>query len=407
MPRTNEPIHKMASGRYQLRYRDPTTGKTRKKNFDSHSEARVFYQSMSVAGRAGEWIPPERGAITFAKWVDEWWSTVVHLRPSTQSRYRGELDGHIIPTFGSMRLGRITPKDVRAWLAGMVADGTNAWTVRRRFAVLRKVLNDAVAMEMLAKSPCRGVQPPAEPSSDIVVLEPDEIRELADVMPEWCRSWVYVAAVLGLRWSEMLGLRRRDVDLMRRTVTVVQQSIEVQGKLLGFGPPKTAAGRRTVDVPAFMVPMLEDQLTRAQPGRDGLVFVNTVGCTPHASSFSSQSWRRARNAVGRPDLTWHHLRHTAAALAIAQGAHPKAIQERMGHSSIVVTLNVYGHLFPSLGAAVADGLDVAFTSAGASRRSPVVALEGRNLDATRTQKDAKSGSSTGDEGQPRSSEKAG
>jgi integrase len=102
----------------------------------------------------------------------------------------------------------------------------------------------------------------------------------------------------------------------------------------------------------------EEQLAeRAQPGVDGLVFVNTRGNSPHVSSFSSQTWRKARVAVGRPDLRWHHLRHTAVALAIAQGAHPKTIQERMGHASITVTLDRYGHLFPALGREVADDLD--------------------------------------------------
>ncbi len=109
-----------------------------------------------------------------------------------------------------------------------------------------------------------------------------------------------------------------------------------------------------MDLPAFLCTMLQEQLAeRAQPGVDGLVFVNT----PHASSFASQTWLKARLAVGRPDLRWHNLRHTAVALAIAQGAHPKSIQERMGHSSITVTLDRYGHLFPALGRQVADGLD--------------------------------------------------
>jgi integrase len=159
----------------------------------------------------------------------------------------------------------------------------------------------------------------------------------------------------------MLGVRRRDLDLLRRTVSVHQQIIEVNGRFLGFGEPKTAAGKRTVDLPGFLCTMLEEQLAeRAQPGVDGLVFVNTHGNPPHASSFASQTWRKARVAVGQPELRWHHLRHTAVALAIAQGAHPKTIQERMGHASITVTLDRYGHLFPALGRQVADGLDTVY-----------------------------------------------
>lgn len=235
-------------------------------------------------------------------------------------------------------------------------------------------------MELLAKSPCRGVTPPAEVDRDLAVLTAAEIAALAEAMHPWFRTWVYAAGYLGLRWGEMLGLRRRDVDPLCRTITVVQQSIEVDGKLLGFGPPKTAAGRRTIDVPGFLAGMLEGQLAeRAQPGPDGLVFVNTAGRTPHVSSFSSQSWKKARAVTGRPELRWHDLRHTAVALAIAQGAHPKAIQERMGHSSIQVTLDRYGHLFPSLGASIAEGLDAMFQAAAAEPApTPLGVLRGRN-----------------------------
>jgi integrase len=184
----------------------------------------------------------------------------------------------------------------------------------------------------------------------------------------------------GLRWSEMLGLQHSDIDLLRRTVTVRRQIIEVNGRFEGFGEPKTSAGRRTVDLPSFLCGMLETQLEeRAQPGPSGLVFVNTRGKSPPSSSFSSQSWAKARAAIGRPDLRWHDLRHTSVALAIANGAHPKAIQERMGHASITVTLDRYGHLFPSLGLQVAEGLDASYrASLGVqSNEATVTALGAR------------------------------
>jgi integrase len=246
----------------------------------------------------------------------------------------------------------------------MIAADVPASAVRRRFSVFRKIMGDAVTMEMIARTPCRGVTPPADTRSEIRVLEASEVAELAAAMPKWCRTWVWVAAYTGLRWSEMIGLRRRDIDPMRRTITVHRQIVEVGGKFEGFGEPKTAAGRRTIDVPAFLVNMLEVQMTeRAQPGPDGLVFVNTRGNPPHLSSFTSQTWKNARAKIGRSDLRWHDLRHTAVALAIANGAHPKAIQERMGHASITVTLDRYGHLFPSLGVDVADALDATYRTA--------------------------------------------
>ena len=164
-------------------------------------------------------------------------------------------------------------------------------------------------------------------------------------------------------------------------MTVRRQVVEVGSTFEGFGEPKTAAGRRTIDLPPFLCEILEDQLAeRAQPGKDGLVFTNTRGNTPHLSSFTSQTWKKARERIGRPDLRWHDLRHTAVALAIVNGAHPKAIQERMGHSSITVTLDRYGHLFPSLGVAVADGLEETCQAAvTAAQSSGATVSELRNV----------------------------
>ena len=113
------------------------------------------------------------------------------------------------------------------------------------------------------------------------MLTAEEVAELAGAMPEWCRSWVWVAAYSGLRWSEMIGPQRRDVDLLRRTMTVRRQIIEVGSRFEGFGEPKTAAGRRTIDLPPFLCDILEDQLAeRSQPGPKGLVFVNTRAIHP-------------------------------------------------------------------------------------------------------------------------------
>lgn len=370
---TSEPIHQLSSGRWEVRYRDPN-GRPRRKVLDNKAQAKDLLASTRTDGRRGTWVAPELGRVTFGKWVDEWWSTTVHLRSATRTRYERDLRLHIRPRFERTALARITPRDVRAWLSEMQASGIPASSIRRRFSVFRKVMGDAVAMEMIVKTPCRGVTPPADTRLDITVLSASEVAELAAAMPTWCSTWVYFAAYTGLRWSEMIGLARRDVDLVHRRVTVRRQIVEVGSRFEGFGEPKTAAGRRTVDLPRFLCDMLEDQLAeRAQPGLDGLVFVNTRGNPPHLSSFTSQAWRKARERVGRPDLRWHDLRHTAVALAIAQGAHPKAIQERMGHASIVVTLDRYGHLFPSLGVAVADGLDETYRAALTPPAPPQVA----------------------------------
>jgi integrase len=157
---------------------------------------------------------------------------------------------------------------------------------------------------------------------------------------------------------------------------VRQQVIEVGSTFKGFDAPKTKAGRRSVPIWPPIVAVVEEQLaTRAQPGKDGLVFVNTRSNTPHLSSFSSQTWKKARGAIGRPDLHWHDLRHTYLAIRIAAGAHPKEIQEECGHSSYKTTMDIYGHLFESSAERTGDAVEAMFNMAQkAPARSNITAL---------------------------------
>jgi len=309
----------------------------------------------------------------FATWVDLWWATKIDLRARTLHRYERDLRLHIRPHFDHMAPGRIDRTTVQAWVAGMNADGVPASGVRRRYSILRKILADAVEDERIAKTPCRKIVLPPVNRREITVLTEGEIAKLAAAMPKWCRSWVYVAAYSGLRWSEQMGLRRRDVDLLHRKINVRQQIVEVGSTFKAPDVPKTDAGHLSVKIPTSICQMLESELEHAGSGPDGLVFLNTRGNTPHHSSFMSQGWKTARETVGRPDLRWHDLRHTAVALRIKAGAHPKQIAEEMGHSSINVTMDVYGRLFESVGDAVADALEVGYRAASAETTNSDVA----------------------------------
>jgi integrase len=131
--------------------------------------------------------------------------------------------------------------------------------------------------------------------------------------------------------------------------------LELSGGL-DFGPPKTKAGVRTVTMPATLTEILGRHFGSAPVQSSGLAFPTPSGSPMRRSNFR-RVWQRACRQVGVEGMVFHELRHTAAALAIAEGAHPLAIRERLGHSSITVTMDRYGKLFPSLDEAIAAGLD--------------------------------------------------
>ena len=171
------------------------------------------------------------------------------------------------------------------------------------------------------------------------------------------------AAYLGPRWGELAGLRVDRLDLLHRKVHVLDQLAEVRGGLELGAPLKTPAARRTVTIPRFLAPMLEEQIATAASRRSGLVFPTPGGSPMRRTNFRRRAWRDATRSAGVEGLRFHDLRHTAVAFAIARGAHALAIKERMGHSSVQTTLDKDGHLLPRLDEAIADGLDELYASA--------------------------------------------
>jgi len=162
------------------------------------------------------------------------------------------------------------------------------------------------------------------------------------------------------------GLKRENLDLIRRQVRIVGTREEVGGQGMRYvQETKTRTSRRTLSIPAFLVDVLAEHLAQAPPGE--FVFVAPHGGWLRRSVFRRCWFKPALEAAGLdPALRFHDLRHTAAGLLIAQGAHPKEIQARLGHASITTTLNTYGHLWPSLGAQLDEAMDRAYQEARGS-----------------------------------------
>jgi integrase len=180
---------------------------------------------------------------------------------------------------------------------------------------------------------------------------------------------VYVAGVLGLRWSEVAGLRVGRVDLAERTLAVLETLAEVEGRV-SFADVKSPASRRVISMPAFIASMLAKHLLRrGRPGPTELVFVGPDGGPLHAGNFRNRVWHPAVVTADLEGLTFHGLRHSAAGLLIAFGAPDHVLQERMGHSSSRVTRDVYGHVLPIVDDAVTTEIDRLFADPSRTDRA--------------------------------------
>ena len=175
---------------------------------------------------------------------------------------------------------------------------------------------------------------------------------------------------MGLRWGELACLKRRRLNMLHASLEVAETIVEVRGKLTE-GQPKSAASRRTLALPPFLVEELRTHLDRFATHGE-LVFAGRDGGPMRRTNFRARVWLPAVKSAGLAPLRFHDLRHTAARLMIAQGAHPKLIQSRLGHGSIQVTFDVYGHLLPALDQELALGLEA--SRAAAFSEKPAVHL---------------------------------
>ncbi|MGH8991997.1 MAG: tyrosine-type recombinase/integrase [Acidimicrobiia bacterium] len=317
-----------------------------------------------------------------ATWSAEWQRTVVHLRPSTQRIYDVNIRNHILPELGVVELGKLTPSMLRGWLAGLAAKvGRRGKTlapgsVSQAYRTLNRLLEAAVENELLGRNPLRGVKPPRVEAEPMRFLTHDEVATLAAAIDPRYRALVLLAAYSGLRAGELAALRRKHVDLLHRSVTVVEQVQRIGGQHVVL-PPKSAAGRRSVALPALVAAALQDHLVvYGEPGPEGLVFPAPGGGFLRPENFRTRAWLPAVKAAGVAPLRVHDLRHTCASLAIAAGADVKVLQRMLGHASAALTLDRYGHLMPGQERSVADRLDEMARRATPVESAPATSIRG-------------------------------
>lgn len=235
--------------------------------------------------------------------------------------------------------------------------GLQPSSVRRLHAALHKALKDAVRWGYLETNPADAADPPklhAEGPREMRTWTAAELRMFLEFVrgdvfhPLW-----FVLATTGMRRGEALGLRWCDVDLVAGHLAV-RQNIVMAGAELHLSTPKTNRGRRVVAIDARTVAVLDSFRASSRGGAPAaLVF---EPCFERAISppLVSKRFRKLNEASGLPRIRLHDLRHTHATLALEAGVHPKIVSERLGHSTVLLTLDVYSHAVPHMQRGAAD-----------------------------------------------------
>jgi integrase len=335
-------------GRYVVRWRDPATKGTTSKSFASREEAQAF------ASRAETSTPPRK--LTLATYIEQMLREDWNLLGSSRYGYERTLERHIRTGIGRRPMGEITTAELREFFVRLDIGMAGKAGVYR---LLAKAYNQAVKDGVLERSPLKAIPRPRSTRKPIAPLNPSQIGVLASLADPRYRAAILLAAYAGLRAGEVGGLRVQDMDLERLCLRIVQ-AVRTEGGVRVLGDVKTPAGRRQVAIPAFLAVELQRHIRDYAPAPDGRIFTTGGGGYVCHTVLLKRLQAAARAAGVLPAPRFHLLRHSAAAMMIAQGAHPKVIQAQLGHANISVTLDVYGHLFPSLAHETAAKLDSLF-----------------------------------------------
>lgn len=293
----------------------------------------------------GEYREPRN--VTLSEFADKWLrARAADVRPKTLAGYRQHLEGQVIPYFGKRRrLRHIDREDVEGFKADLVATSMSGATVGKHLLTLKMLLKTAVAWEYLARNPAEFVKPPSRTDPELTVLSPDELERLIQATDAKHRCLVMTACYSGLRQGELLGLQWGDVsfDACRLYVRRTLQ----QGR---FYEPKSAASRRSVTVPSVVIKALKEyqlrQSVELETNELEMVFPNTRGQPMEAKNLVHRIFEPALKRASLPHVRWHDLRHGYASALISAGQNIKWVQKQLGHSSIKITMDVYGHLLP-------------------------------------------------------------
>jgi integrase len=268
----------------------------------------------------------------------------------------------MLPTFGDRRLSAIAPLDVSAFVLRLHENGVGDASISASFRLLRTVLNKAVMAQIIARNPAVGTKTPKVGTGEMHFASAEEVARLAETVPARYAALIYLLSYGGLRIGEAAALTVSDLDLLRGRATISKAATEVNGHL-AVGPTKSGATRR-VTLPPFLRQMLAAHIEQGFTAKDGSVFASPDGLPLRPNNFRKRVFASACKAAGLPEgFRVHDLRHTCAALLIAQGAGPKEVAARLGHSSPVVTMTVYAHVLPSLDDRLTDGLEESFRQA--------------------------------------------
>jgi integrase len=357
------------------------TGKRRQTSFTvrgTKKQAEAALSRRLAEVESGGFVEP--GKIKLSEYLSRWLKHVeTKTSAKTHERYSEIVQLAIIPALGSIKLGKLSPMQIQTFYGEALKSGRikgegglSARTVLHYHRILFQALRQAVRWRLLSNNPADAVEPPKAVQKEMMALNEDQTAILIESVKNHALYIpVLLAVTTGLRRGEILGLRWCDVDLERAKLSVTQTLIRTDKGGIHFKQPKRKMSRRSVSLPSMLVDVLRkhraeraEQLLSFGVGwnEQGLICSRPAGEPIHPGTLTSK-FSHFVKTQDIPKVRFHDLRHTHATQLFKDGIHPKVVQERLGHSTIAVTLDLYSHVLPGMQEDAASRVDTALRAA--------------------------------------------
>lgn len=329
------------------------TGKRKRKSVYGRTKKEVATELTRLQNQRLTGLLVSETKLTVSEFLDHWLADSVKgsTRPTTYESYSSHVENYIKPNVGAIKLAKLMPLHVARIYSTMEADGKSPRLRQMVHATIHRALKMAMKWGFVPRNVSDAVDRPQAPKKEIKPFSTEQTHTLLRALEGDRLEALYIMAIgTGMRCGELLGLQWADIDLKAGQLSVRRTLIELNGKL-SFGEPKSASGKRSIRLPAQVVRALWDHKARMMAegyGGTPLVFVTSEGTPYLRSDLRRHSWLPLLKRAGLPVIRFHDLRHTSATLLLSEGIHPKIVQERLGHSTVTLTLNTYSHVLPSM-----------------------------------------------------------
>lgn len=309
---------------------------------------------------------------TVSEFFDYWLEihVVPNLRKRTADQYIRSIDNYIKKELGNFQLKNLRITTIQRFIKTLQEQGLSSYTIRTTYLILKTALTHAVKWELITKNPMENMSAPKIQKTSRGTWTFEQVNEFLNATknrhPHYHMAFL-LAVYTGMRKAEILGLQWKHVDFKNKRISIEQTQLNLTGKGYEFDGVKSHAAKRSISIDDFLIQELrkhkkrqmETKLQLGPEFTDLDLVISTHKGTPMNQRSVSKDFYIVRDQLGLPKIRFHDLRHTHATLLLQLGENVKVISERLGHSSVNITLEVYAHAMPDMQKSAADNFSSA------------------------------------------------